>query len=589
MHITQKIAPFFTSKRFFLFFITSLTLLVFLFRINRPDTIGDSGHELLRGYTYMDFIESTIQTTPLQWMPLPTWWTYLGFHDAPYFGFLFYFLILQFSYNNITLVAISSNAILGAISVIGITYCIYTQACDWKKTRALFFLSTYFACTSLITLLRSAYIEAPTIWLVQFGFYFYILDDTKTSRYKTLAFILFGCAFATKYTSVFVITGPILYLLYEGITKKIPYVHFLKYLRAFLIPILPVIIYNVMMWIEFGHFDMQFSSLFGIHSKDHWGTFQHHPFDTTEIKSFFTNFFHTFWGPLTCAITLLIGFYFIKNKNHTTPLEKVLLISFLFSCFGMILFSGGYPYNISLLLSMLLLIATIAIKIDVSTIKKTRYIIFCYLYVLALCGGIITTALMNYSYFNHEENIFSGPRIQNLGWNQLNTLFDFYLKDKNQKPSPEGFLMYDPKLAVNKRHLDTTIPPEKTAQDFPGIIIIDNDLSWLHGFLTFFKQRWMKNFFVLRTNELAEFNRYPDIYKQILATLTQRTYIEEYRPTSSRAQNTLVTELLGQNPHHVTVCGPDDEPRFIINGDMADFILNNKNNPAIQKNICSKK
>src|SRR3989344_2527063 len=61
-----------------------------LWSLGSTELIHDEGMDIFRSIGYLDYFDSTAQSTPIQWLSdkqLP-WWTNLSFHDDPPLFFL---------------------------------------------------------------------------------------------------------------------------------------------------------------------------------------------------------------------------------------------------------------------------------------------------------------------------------------------------------------------------------------------------------------------------------------------------------------------------------------------------------------------
>ncbi len=247
------------SKNQKIIFISLMLLAAFLlfFRLTRQDMLGDDGHYAFRSLGYFDFLSSLKQTTPVQWFGERPWWSYLSFHDHP----MLFFLIQNWFFKifGVSILISRLPSVFAALGSAVLVYLIGKRMAGIEAgllSMGALVLNNYFIWTGRIGLLESVF----TFFLLLGILYLLKALEDSPKFFRHAGFYL-GLAFLTKYTFLFVLPGLFLYILWKQrqifSNKK-----FWQGVIIFVLAISPIIIYNLMLYVARGHFDVQFSDLF---------------------------------------------------------------------------------------------------------------------------------------------------------------------------------------------------------------------------------------------------------------------------------------------------------------------------------------
>lgn len=226
--------------------------------IARGDTVNDEVFLGFRAVGLLDFDEAGKQTTPLEWWdPTPPWWTRLSFHDHPPLVFLVQHLSIKvFGENNVGLRL--PSALFGIASV----YLVFLLGAFLYSERAGLIAAGLLSVTlNHVYISRVGMQEAYVIFFLLLASYLF-LQAARGGRSFLPVGVAIGLALLTKYNTVvlFPIFGAYLLLQNRPAFKRNDF--WLSLAVAGLI-FSPVIIYNLMLYRAVGHFDFQFSYIFG--------------------------------------------------------------------------------------------------------------------------------------------------------------------------------------------------------------------------------------------------------------------------------------------------------------------------------------
>ncbi len=229
-----------------------------LYGLSRGDTVNDEVFMSFRGIGMMDFNEAAAQTTPLEWNdPNIPWWTNLSFHDHPILVPLAeHFSMKIFGENNFAFRL--PSALLGIASV----YLIYLIAIQlYSANIGLLAAALYGITLNHIYISRTGMQEAYVIFFLLLGSHFF-LKSLKNPKYLLWAAFAAGLGAEAKYNALILISIFLTYLLIfrrEYFKNK----YFWLGIAAFIALFSPSIIYNIKLYQTTGHFDFQFSYIFG--------------------------------------------------------------------------------------------------------------------------------------------------------------------------------------------------------------------------------------------------------------------------------------------------------------------------------------
>ncbi|MSU55401.1 MAG: phospholipid carrier-dependent glycosyltransferase [Candidatus Taylorbacteria bacterium] len=257
----------------FLILVVATFVISIFFRfwnLSSDEIIFDEGIYAFRSIGYLDYMESSAQITPIQMFvdkEMPGWLT-LSFHDAPPLFFLIshiFFTILGES----ILVARLPSALAGlgiVILMFFLTRRIFEKLENEKlrlQKEWAGLLSSAITAISFasVAFSRLSQLEALLFFFILLNIYFFLkLVDEK--KWWWAFGITFGTCILIKYTAVFLIPVYFIYLIIIR-SKLIRDWRFYAGWGISGILFLPVIIYNIKLYGLLGHFDLQFSYLFG--------------------------------------------------------------------------------------------------------------------------------------------------------------------------------------------------------------------------------------------------------------------------------------------------------------------------------------
>jgi len=231
--------------------------------LSRGDTVNDEVFYGFRAIGLLDFDEAGKQTTPLEWFdPTLPAWTHLSFHDHPPLVFWVQHIFIKvFGETNFAMRL--PSALLGVASV----YLVFLLG------SLLFSASAGLISAGLLSVtLNHVYIsrvgmqESYVIFFLLLASYLFLRAVREHRSFVPLGITL-GLALLTKYNAfvLFPIFGTLLLLYYrDAFKRKDLWIS----LALALVIFSPVIIYNLMLYKTVGHFDFQFSYVFGQHPKE---------------------------------------------------------------------------------------------------------------------------------------------------------------------------------------------------------------------------------------------------------------------------------------------------------------------------------
>ncbi|MBI4120479.1 MAG: glycosyltransferase family 39 protein [Parcubacteria group bacterium] len=242
-----------------LFIVVVLAAILRLWGLGSSELTFDEGLYAFRSIGYLDYLDSTSQTTPIQWLQnsaLPAWLK-LSFHDHPPLVFLVQHIFLKL-FSDSLLVARLPSA-LGGIAAVFLLYLIGRRLQLQKRSLGLMAALLGSLSFALVSNSRLAMMEGILFPLLLLNIY-YFLRFLENSRHWWKFGLILGLCFLTKYVSLFLMP---IYALYLLINKS----RLLKDKRLYLSLIIaltvfsPVIVYNIYSYKIFGHFDLQLASL----------------------------------------------------------------------------------------------------------------------------------------------------------------------------------------------------------------------------------------------------------------------------------------------------------------------------------------
>lgn len=246
---------------FLVIFIAAVFLI--FFRLGRQDIVSDDSHYSLRSFGYFDYMASFKQTTPIQWFGERPAWSYLSFHDhPPLYFFTQHIFFKVFGASVITSRLTSALAALGSIVVM-----FFLGRKLGGPRLGLLSMAALTLNNSFIWMGRIGHLESLFVFWLLLGLLFFIKGFEDQPRDFIWAGVFFGFSILSKYTLLFFLPALAIYLIWrrrEVFRQK----HFWLGILAFLVVASPLLIYNFSMLGSRGHFDVQFSDLFGQQHSD---------------------------------------------------------------------------------------------------------------------------------------------------------------------------------------------------------------------------------------------------------------------------------------------------------------------------------
>ncbi len=540
----------------------------FFFRLGRADTSTDTATYLYRSLGYVDYMSSILQTTPLQWFSTVPWWAHLSFHDAPPLAFILYHFALAFSSN-----AVFAARAVSALCGIGVGILLWCYTYKRASVMAAWFsLAGYFALSTLITLQRTTLLESTMIiWLA--GGFFAFYNIKKHPRYWYVAAVCFAAALLTKYTAIFILFGPALYLLLNRDLLKTK--HAWRAAVIFIALLSPVLIYNIAMWRSVGHPDLQVSTFLKIDTGTHWTAIQRTISNSASLKNFFVGNGGLFF-PTVALLALAAAVYIMRRAVRTRELEYVVLAgAAIGSLISLYIIGGNYWYSAAPQLIVALLFARSAA--DLFAEKRTPKIIVAVI-VLCLSGGIANTITTNYLYTEPPHLLNFGGHESNTGWNELDATLTTYFYPRSPQAFANIWGFYNEKTALREEF--ARIQQPEGVVPYHGAIIFDSRISWFPRL--WYLERWnlYRRMTVLSVQEYIKLTTEKPTFLIDLGFRTEEfSYIESLVPAPHNPKDdALLAGYSTQITSYFTtlhaptkiIYGPDGVARFKIYGPLAN-------------------
>lgn len=308
--------------RYILIGILVIAALLRFWGLERGDVTNDEVFYAFRAIGMMDFDHAEFQTTPLEWWDpnIPSW-TKISFHDHPPLVFWVQHVFINLFGENPTAFRLPS-AFLGIASV----YLIYLLGTLLFSRRAGLVGAGALAVTvNNVALSRMGLQEPYVIFFMLLVFYFF-LRGLRQDRYFLWGGIFLGLGLLTKYNTFIIVPIIISYLFFFRRDLIFNKYLWLGGLAAFLL-FSPVVYYNFKMYQATGHFDFQFSYIFGQNVAE-WqdapgkkiGTL------TERVKDFLPFIFYTnSWVNLLLFIISFFAFVGTLFKNLKATWQKFAL------------------------------------------------------------------------------------------------------------------------------------------------------------------------------------------------------------------------------------------------------------------------
>lgn len=470
------------NKKFVSYFLLGLIIvtasLTRFYQLDHSDVINDEAIIGFRSIGYIDFFSSPYQTTPWEWFSDVPSWSRLSFHDHPPLTFIIQHLF--FLVFGVSVITLRLPFVLAGIGSVWLLYFIGQRLFD-KKTG--FIAASLLAVNSYhVWVSRTGLQESLVIFFILLTFLFF-LQSLENNRHWLWGLSL-GLAFLTKYTSFILLPIIFIYLLF--FKKSVLFdKRFWVGVALTVLLFSPVLIYNFKMYQAVGHFDLQFSYLFG-QQVDEWqslpGKEQAGNF-TDRVKNLVPAIYNGFLWPIFSLIFLalsLFGYNFFKHQNDFKDKEKIwLIVISLACCLLFFLLIGPSKRFVTLIIPFIvLLVAWVLakmprlVKIILLLIIIPLEIFFSYNTLLAY--NPVGIKGITYSYLDIEN--------YNWGYNQLDNYLENILKGK--KPAFSLVTRYQFLEEIKKKSLVQA----KNKQDFSVLLVYDSNFYDLATLWTFHRR-----------------------------------------------------------------------------------------------------
>lgn len=295
----------------------------YLFRLGASDVLTDEVLIGFRSIGYLDFFFSEYQTTPLEWFASdPPWWTMLWFHDHPPLSFLLQHI--SFLIFGPTAFALRFPSALAAAVSIFLAGSIARM--KWGNVAGIVAALGLAVLTGHVSMARQGLQEAILTAFLLLSFYAavraqigsppqkHVLNGVEGGENKRggvgwwyVMVVTWGLAFLTKLTAVGLIPA-LLFLAWRG-SARIHKYHRAGIAAVAVLFVMPMMVYNALLFRATGHLDFQFSYLFGQNvpqwqerpGREYFSDF------SSRLISFFPNTAGNASVPLNAAALLALG------------------------------------------------------------------------------------------------------------------------------------------------------------------------------------------------------------------------------------------------------------------------------------------
>ena len=369
--------------------------------VGASDVITDEASLGFRAIGLIDFDATIHQPSPWEWANILSSWMRLSMHDHPPLFFIIQHFSLKILGEN-TIALRLPSAIFGILSAY-LIYSITKKLFDEKTAMVAGALSS--ANVYLIWVSRIGLQESTLIFFFLLSIYFF-LKSFSDERFFILCGICVGLSWLTKYTAF--ILAPI-FLTYFIIFDR-------QYFRnkffwagvALALAIFsPVLLYNYRLYLAFGHFDFQFSYVFG----QNVAQWQIQP-GKEEFKNILDKFFSIFinlkngLSPAFAGLLLATMVYFFHNIITNRNKNKIFLLLALIFLFLEYIVIGPSQRFLSAIIPFFIIIISCSIIDVYNSIQKfARIAMWKYAFTLLLFLFFVYEAI-----FSYQTNITMQPK-----------------------------------------------------------------------------------------------------------------------------------------------------------------------------------
>jgi len=466
--------------------ILAVAAVIRLWNLTGPDILEDDTHYSMRAVGYFDYIGSTnTQTSPVVWFPEPQWWQHLSFHDAPPLVFAVQWFFFQIFGDNVFGARIPF--VLAGLFAIWGMFLLGREATgkDWV---GLVGAGALAVMNYHVWLSRTGLLDGFVLLWVIYALYFF-LRARNNPKYYALWGMFCGLGMLTKYTFLFM--GP-LFLLLLLTTRRNAWRS--KWLwtgfAIFLVLLLPIIIYNVMVWRTRGHFDAALSTMFGMHPDDFYGLSR----SVTKNISSFGGVANAMLQKMSVGFSVLILLGIILAgvtlfRKRQRELLALIFVGIIFA-WVMLAFAGGSAHYDAVLLPFFLLALGIAVVAAVEKFKtgKERIALFMMAIIAIVWEGIfaVQSELIPAPFWNNTA-LVEAARPRWTGYNALeNYVQGFY------KTYPErNYVVFSKGLQIRNRQINmiqSLYDQKRAGLQQEHLLVYDDRMDW-SGAVWIFERR----------------------------------------------------------------------------------------------------
>ncbi len=485
-----------------------------LIRISQVDFTTDNAHYTVRSVGYVDYMFSTDQPTPLDFLDKFPWWANLSFHDHPFLLFFVQHLFLKVHES------IFFAKLPYVLFSLGTIILIYQWAKENFSDGVAFWSALFLSLNSLfLYTARSGFMEAGVIFFLALAmllFYRFLKDQ----KYWPHLGIALGLCFLSKYNTFFIIPGWLAYILIKQrhlLKKKETYLAILLTLLVFS----PVVIYNLMLYKTVGHFDYQFSRLFNMGS----------PWIAPNVEGI-TNL------PWSMAYSLgksvLFPYLFLSMAGLGCMLYRgrglFIFINIIFlTAFFMVVGGESHYFNIY----NIFLVVPIAYLIVESKniLKKNSYRNIYKVFIFTFTGYLFFAAFNSHILIKPiwRESVgwlISADQSKNFGFYQLNKYLDDLIKKNNIQDVRDGYSKFKvKKTSLEARYGSSPESLLKSPRYYEQAIIYDANINWTAQLWPFQRRRFYDNMPILDTNEVLKFSQEITVGNSFIIKATENTLL----------------------------------------------------------------
>lgn len=308
-----------------------------------------------RALGWFDFLAGAGQTSPIVWFKEVPWWGHLSFADHPPLTFFAQFVFFKI-FGDSDFIAHLPVALAGFATVYLLYFLIRKIRSENEALLAALLMGilSYAVWAS-----RTGFLEGMEILFISLScLFFSLFFYSRNNRYLYAWAAATALALLTKYTAVFLLPVPIIYLL---IRRRRVFLNKHFWLACLLIPILltPIIIYNWEVFQTRGHFDMALSVMLGIKAEDYSAV------QSLNINTHFWNNLNTVWLTLNHTISLPMMVLFLAAAvfalyrifRRKSDDYNNLAMLYLFFVTAMFAFAGASERGLPIILPFLVMLA----------------------------------------------------------------------------------------------------------------------------------------------------------------------------------------------------------------------------------------